>query len=165
MENVIEGTSVSQYMTYIYPTPSGMAAAGGVFFLIDEQQMQQRISRALGAYEGSVFLFNSEGELLISNQTQDSHLDGTEVARTISQNGDSSFFQTEFGGDSYTVTVASSHGEDYIYAALLPVSQFDAQLEGVRNFNTLILCILLILSIVGVALITTISYRPLNKIV
>ena len=165
LENVIEGTSVSQYMTYIYPTPSGMAAAGGVFFLIDEQQMQQRISRALGAYEGSVFLFNSEGELLISNQTQDSQLDGTEVARTISQNGDSSFFQTEFGGDSYTVTVASSHGEDYIYAALLPVSQFDAQLEGVRNFNTLILCILLILSIVGVALITTISYRPLNKIV
>jgi len=151
-------------IAYMYPIPQNEAATyGSVVFLIRENQLASSIPHVLGGFDGNVFVFNNDGQLLTSHAAGDK-LSG-DWARNFSSEEDAVVLEETFNDVEYAVIPFTSEQTNWSYITAVPTDQFYARMSHFKQLNFIVLSVILVIGIGLSIFLSRKQYEPIQEII
>jgi YesN/AraC family two-component response regulator len=158
----INDTEMTNIITYLFPLPYKIYQPyGTLIFLIRESKLTDLIENTLGDFQGAVYIFDEQNQVLASKQK------GTNIdpQRLIEQleglDRNTGTHSLSFGNTQYSVTTVRSQNTGWSFVTIMPSQQF---LKRVIEMRTIVTSGLALVVLIGLGMSTLFSVNQSHPI-
>lgn len=153
----------SKHPVYVYPLSSGYGNTNGVLLLqLDEAFFRQMIFNTLGGFEGNVFIFNQNNEV-IGTYTNGKDLKANDIDKI--KRDPSGISEITIDNVNYSIAKVTSKDSNWSFVTVIPTKQF---FNKVSEFKTFIFLVLIFIAIATTIISIYVSLRqsdPIKKLI
>ncbi|MFC4025043.1 helix-turn-helix domain-containing protein [Oceanobacillus longus] len=149
-------------ISYLFPiNPNGNASYGTIFFLVRESTLSGLMQNVLGDFNGSIFVFNGDKELLASKSTGDS-ISQNYIKENMSEK--SGVSELKVVNEEYSLVTVDSDVSDWTFITAVPTDQFYSKMSNLKQSTLLILFVTLVIGISLSIYLSNKQYKPIESI-
>jgi len=147
-------------IAYLYPVPLvDSEPYGKVAFFVKEKEIKSQIENILGDFEGNVYVYNDQNELLTSsNKGEPIDSKYTKEAILSKENG---VTEKRINDQDYSVVTVHSHSSNWSFVTVMPTEQFYGKMT---NLKITIILILTVIALIGIGVTIFMAFRQYKPI-
>ncbi len=151
-----------------YIIPSSMRSRisnSSVIFLINESTIQAFLKKILSNYNGYIYLFDNQGDLISSAQGNEVSTDSHTILSNLNNQSDNLNHQTfDLDNVSYTIFHQYIENHELSFLMVIPTSQYLEAINRWMNSLTALLLIAIVIGLLISSLITLTNYSPIYRL-
>ncbi|WP_404455528.1 helix-turn-helix domain-containing protein [Oceanobacillus kapialis] len=149
-------------ISYLYPLPVGNSVHyGTVAFFVKESTFTQMSERVLGDFEGSMFIYNEQDDLIASTNKGLS-LDADIVRQVAPDN--SGVTEKVANEEQYSLVTVKSEESGWSFVTAMPTAQFYSKMDSLRTTIITILSAIAGIGFLFIIIMTIQQYRPIRRL-
>lgn len=149
---------------FVYPLPPGPVSSFGVVLMkLEDTFFKNMINNILGSYEGIVFIFDQNNEVIATYSNDSTKLNVVNVKSILDKNA--SISELTIDKVNYSILKVKSDTSNWSYVTALPTNQFFSKVSEFRTFMLLIFLFIVIVASILSIYIALRQYHPIEKMI
>ena len=150
-------------LAYLVPiVPNSPNPHGTLMYFVKESSLTGLIDSILGGYEGSSYIFDSEGQVLAVKSNQEEALGEDALGSLVSLS--TGTHSIAIDGVPHSVVSVKSELNGWEYVTLMPSSQFFSSVLHIRTFIAALFSIVVVFGALGAWLLARRQYSPIFQL-